>query len=216
MENQLILIEDLGMLYPKETSKVKRHYVKYKCFCGNEFTTQISSVKKQLTKSCGCLKNKDKITHNLTNHRLYGTWKMMIDRCTNEKNDRYNDYGGRGVIVCDRWLDVANFIEDMYPSYIEGLTIDRINNDLGYSKDNCRWASKTTQNRNTRKLKKINTSGYRGVSFHNNSNMWRSRIRVNYKHVHLGYFKTALEAAKAYDNYVIKNNLEHTINGIGL
>ena len=77
-----------------------------------------------------CPKNPNKIKHGLCGHRLYDTWKSMVHRCNNIKNVAYKYYGGRGIKVCNRWLDVRNFIEDMYPSYQEGLTLDRINVDL--------------------------------------------------------------------------------------
>ncbi len=135
----------------------------------------------------------------------------MMHRCYNQNNKRYFDWGGRGITVCDRWHSVANFIEDMYPSYINGLTLDRKDNDKGYSKDNCRWVEDVVQKRNTRVLNKANASGYRCVS-KTKSNKYRTQIKVNRKKIHIGTFETAIEAAKAYDQYVIDNNLEHSRN----
>ena len=151
-------------------------------------------------------------THGLTKHRLFNTWNSMMARCHGKNNKRYKVYGDRGIEVHQDWHNVKTFIDDMYPSYIEGLSIDRINNDLGYSKDNCRWVSDNIQSRNRRLLQVNNKTGYRGVGFLKSRNKFRARISVNYKEIHLGYFKTALEAAKAYDNYIIDNNLEHTKN----
>lgn len=140
----------------------------------------------------------------------------MISRCLNNNDKSYVNYGGRGISVCDSWLSLENFISDMYPTFQEGLSIDRIDNNKGYFKDNCRWTDKMVQNRNTRKIRKNNKSGYRGVYFYKRDNIWAANIRVNNKAVYLGRFKTAFEGAKAYDKYIIDNNLEHTINGIGL
>ena len=204
----LKLLKDLGMIYPSELSKTKERYYLYKCFCGNEFRARIADINAGKYKSCGCLK----IKHNLHNHRLYNTWYQMINRCTNPKNKSYKDYGGRGIKVCDRWNKVANFIDDMYPSFEEGLTLDRENNDLGYSPDNCRWATQNTQSQNTTVTRNNNTSGYRGVSWFKNSSKWRCRIAVDKKTIYLGHFNTAIEAARAYDQYIIDNNLEHTKN----
>ena len=207
--SNLILLEDLGMKYPTEKSVKKYRYGLYKCICGKEFETQIANIKNGNTKSCGCLRG---INHNLSNHKLYNTWHKMIDRCTNHKSKKYENYGGRGIEVCDRWLDINNFIEDMFPSFIEGLTLDRINNDLGYSKENCRWANQNIQSRNTRKIRANNTSGFRGVCWHKKDKKWVARVKVNNNQIILGYYKSAMDAAKAYDNYIIKNNLEHTRN----
>ena len=98
-------------------------------------------------------------THGLSGHILYAKWVNMMHRCYSKNNKRYFDWGGRGITVCDRWHNVANFIEDMYPSYINGLTLDRKDNDKGYSKDNCRWVEDVVQKRNTRVLNKVNTRG---------------------------------------------------------
>ena len=204
----LEFIEDLGTLYPKETSKRKHRFGLYKCFCGKEFKSIMLDVKNLKVKSCGCLKLK----HGLTKHRLFHVWDKMLQRCFNEKNKAYKNYGARGITVCKRWLNVANFIKDMYPSYQEGLSIDRINNNGNYEPSNCRWTTRCIQSRNTRKLRIDNTSGYRGVIFAKTNKKWCSQISINKKHFCLGHFSTAIEAAKAYDQYVIDNNLEHTRN----
>lgn len=216
--NELILLEDLGMIYPTENSKQKRRYGIYKCFCGNKFKASFHNIKRKHTKSCGCSSSQNRInaitTHNLTSHRLYSIWQGMMTRCNSHKSKAYENYGGKGIKICERWLNVENFIEDMYPSFIEGLTIDRIDNNKGYSKSNCRWTDRKIQNRNTRLLQSNNTSGYRGVSTLKNKNRYRTSIVVDRKRIHLGYFSSPIEAAITYDKYVIDNNLEHTTNGL--
>ncbi len=137
----------------------------------------------------------------------------MVARCTNEKNTRYKYYGARGIKVCKEWLDVKKFIEDMYPTFSNGMSIDRIDNESGYSKKNCRWTTKEVQSRNTRKIRSNNTSGYRGVHYCKNARKWRTTISVDSKRICLGFFNTVEEAGDEYDRYVIENILEHTING---
>lgn len=222
MENRkLILINDLGLEYPTNESSKKRRYAIYKCYCGNEFKAQAADINSNKTKSCGCLKksivqirNKSKTIHGFSSNRLYDTWYMMIQRCNNPINEAYKYYGARGITVCDEWLNIENFINDMFPSYKEGLTLDRINNDGNYSKDNCRWETKTVQARNTKRLMRTNTSGYRGVMFNKICKKFTARITINSKKIHIGTFNTANEASLAYDNYINENNLEHTTNGV--
>lgn len=120
----------------------------------------------------------------------------------------------KGIAVSTEWLDFSTFIQDMDITYKETMSLDRIDNNLGYFKNNCRWASRTTQSRNTRRLRKDNTSGYRGASWHKKQSVWRSSITLNGKTKHLGSFNTVIEAAMAYDKYVIDNKLEHTTNGL--
>jgi hypothetical protein len=83
--------------------------------------------------------------------RTYTSWRKMIDRCTNKNHPQYKDYGGRGIGVCKRWLGrFSDFLHDMGPRP-EGKTLDRINNDEGYCKKNCRWATKQQQAATRRK-----------------------------------------------------------------
>jgi len=213
-----LLIEDLGILLISKRSLRKTRYGIYKCSCGNEFKAITTHIKNGHTQSCGCYQKRraseSHIKHGLSTHRLYHVWKSIIFRTTNINDPQFLNYGGRGIKVCERWNKLENFIEDMYSSYKEGLKIDRIDNDGNYEPLNCRWTTQTVQSRNTQVLQKNNTSGYRGSTFCKKDKKWRSQITINYSNIFLGNFDTALEAAKAYDTYVIENNLEHTINGV--
>ena len=79
---------------------------------------------------------------------LYKVWNGMINRCTNQKNINFSRYGGRGISVCDRWKNYDNFVEDMGGGFLPGVTLDRIDNDLGYFAENCRWADRKVQAEN--------------------------------------------------------------------
>lgn len=86
---------------------------------------------------------------------FYLSWARMKQRCLNPNNPAYNDYGGRGITVCDDWMEFKNFNKDMLETYEKGLTLDRINNEGNYNKKNCRWATMKVQNNNTRKNRNI-------------------------------------------------------------
>ena len=209
------LVEDLGMMLTTESSKRKFRFGLYRCgFCGEEFRTQINSVKSKTTKSCGCHRKRRSSethkTHGLIGTKLYVIWKGIKGRVLNVKNHKYIDYGGRGITICDEWLDVQNFYNwAMSNGYEEnkGLSIDRIDNDGNYEPSNCRWTTQTIQTRNQR-IRKNNKSGYKGVSFIEDNNNFRVTITVDRKRINLGRFKTAVEGAIAYNNYIIENNLE--------
>lgn len=90
-----------------------------------------------------------KLKHGLSKTKLYYVYKAMLRRCYCEEDKYFQNYGGRGIKVCKRWLDdIGNFYEDMNASYKPGLTLDRIDNNKGYSKSNCRWATRKQQSRN--------------------------------------------------------------------
>jgi len=202
------LIKDLEPRKRKNSNRTDK-YALYMCECGNSFESVVSAVKLGRTVSCGC---KRASRNNLATHELYGTWKQMKERTSNPKHSYYPNYGGRGITVCDRWLSIENFIKDMYPTFKEGLTIDRIDHDGNYEPSNCRWATRTTQSRNTRKLMSTNTSGYRGVIKHKDK--WKAVITMSKKKIYLGLYLTQEEAAKAYDSYIHIHDLEHTQNGV--
>ena len=139
----------------------------------------------------------------------------MVGRCNNPKNSSYKNYGGRGITVCEEWLDVRNFIAwcEMTHPNIEDISLDRIDNDKGYSPENCRWADKTTQAINQRRMKN-NTSGYVGIYWNKASKKWDAKIGVNSKLVHIGTFPLIENAIEARNNYIIENELPHKLSGL--
>ena len=205
------LIEDLGMMYPAETSPQRYRYGLYECqYCKNTFEAIFNNVKRGNTKSCGCL-NGD--AHGLTYNKFYKTWYNMVHRCVSPKNKDYKDYGGRGITVCKEWLDIKNFVAwcDLTHPNIEGVSLDRIDVNGNYGPINCRWADKTTQVINQR-MKKNNTSGYVGVIWHIRDKRWVVNIRISKKLINLGSFKDKIEAVQARDNYIIENKLPHKLS----
>lgn len=130
--------------------------VKCKCSCGKTINVLLDNLKTGHSKSCGCKKgymiSKKKKTHGKCNTKLYKVWHNIKNRCYNKNNKRYKDYGGRGITICDEWLnDFMSFYNwAMNNGYKEGLSIDRINNDGNYEPNNCRWVTNKVQNNNKR------------------------------------------------------------------
>jgi hypothetical protein len=142
------------------------------CQCGNMTITSTNDMRTGTTKSCGCLsreKARQKCIETKTKHGMAGTptytiWKGLKKRCYNEKTEAYRNYGGRGIRVCDRWLDpengFVNFLEDMGERPSDNHEVDRYpNQDGNYEPGNCRWATHTEQARNKRNNKLLTHNG---------------------------------------------------------
>ncbi len=123
----------------------------------------------------------------------------MLARCTNPTAIGYANYGGRGVKVCERWHHFENFASDMYPMYRHGLSIDRIDNNEGYSPDNCAWRSRSDQCVNRRRFRN-NTSGCVGVKLKGKS--WAATFDYEKVRYNIGWFKTKEEAVVARQKFV--------------
>lgn len=139
-------------------SKAMKQMVLCKCDCGTEKEVIVGNLKSGISKSCGCLKaelvSKSRKKHGFSKTTMYYRYKHMIQRCYFPDNPEYHNYGGRGIKVCDSWLEsVENYINDMGFPPFKTAQIDRINNDLGYFKDNCRWA--TPQQNSLNKRRKV-------------------------------------------------------------
>lgn len=131
------------------------------CECGNLTEVSSDNLLRGYTKSCSCLRLETVKKHGKKGTKLYHCWQNMKDRCYNEHNKHYKDYGRRGIKVCNEWRnDFMNFYNwAVNNGYDDTLTIDRIDNNKGYSHDNCRWATLKQQARNQRSNKNITING---------------------------------------------------------
>jgi hypothetical protein len=157
--------------------------------------------------------------HSLTKTKGYKLWCNIIQRCYNPKNHSYKYYGEKGVVMEDYFKNsYENFIDWIkgianYDKWLNSseLSLDRIDNTLGYIRGNIKFSTKTEQVEN-QNLRIDNKSGYKGVCYHKLNKKYGATITINKSKVFLGYYDTALEAALVYDNYVLKNNLNRKTN----
>lgn len=142
----------------------KGAYWNCKCECGNIKSVSRSHLKDRNTVSCGCYHKKlfksASITHNMRHTSEYNSYHSMKARCLNPNNTEYHNYGGRGITICEPWLEsFEKFIKDMGLKPSSDLTLERRNNNLGYKKDNCYWATQEAQKSNRRNTKKCFYNG---------------------------------------------------------
>lgn len=180
-----------------KTDKWKATFWVCQCDCGNITEVRTGHLKAGSVKTCGC--KIDLLRHAIKGKEKpeYRSWLSMKQRCYNKNNKSFVDYGARGITVCERWKNsYKNFYEDMGDKPDENYSLDRINVYEGYSPDNCRWANRLTQNRNTR-IDKKSSSGFRGVHWNSGHKRWHAKIGLNYKKINLGYYENLEDAIQA-------------------
>lgn len=184
------------------------------CSCGNTTIVMGQSLRSGNTRSCGCLvfKNRHR-KHGMYNSRIYGIWTAMKGRCLNPRDGGYMNYGARGITVCMQWLEFPPFYDWVVTHFPDGqvpkgLTLDRRENDKGYSPENCRWITRKEQNRNHRRNRFIEFNGERLCL-----EDWAKRIGIRggslLKRLRLGWsLERALHDAKqpvSYQRFITYN-----------
>ena len=159
--------KDFGFLHVnyynvEESKKAKRSLWNCTCICGNTKDCESHHLRTGKTVSCGCRRmDRPHITHGKTKDPLYRIWIGMKDRCLNKNSNRIAYYGGRGISICEEWIDdFSSFYQWATNSgYRKGLSIDRIDNNGNYCPENCRWATRSMQARNKRDTVIVNVNG---------------------------------------------------------
>lgn len=210
--NNIIFIREVERVNPKLPR------ASFVCHCGKQFEANITTVKSKNKKSCGCMSTSEAFAilgtkHGLYDHILYKRWISMKHRCHNPNASNYHKYGARQIFVCEEWkndfLSFYNFIitlkgYDEEKMLNNKISIDRIDNNVGYKPSNVRIVDWHVQNTNKR-TQKNNKTGMSGIS--KNKNKWYARITVYGVRTTLGSFLTKEEAIKCRLEYVKNNNL---------
>jgi len=201
----------------------KRRKVLCRCSCSDktEKLVGLAQLINGNTKSCGCIQKEITVARNFKHgyserknkDPLYDLWGNMCNRCLNEDNESYKNYGGRNITICDKWrYNSKNFIEwCLENGWEKGLTIDRVNNDGNYEPGNCQFVTRQVNNENRRLLQDRNKSGYRGV-YKRRYNFTARIVHKNKTILDKSGFKTAKEAALARDIFCIKNGIPFALN----
>lgn len=164
----------------EKRDKAHHCFIKCKCDCGKIIIVREDAVKSGNTNSCGCWK------HKMSYTRLYAIYKHMKNRCHNRNNIRYKHYGGRGIKICDEWLnDFMAFYEWAYKNgYNDSLSIDRIDVNGNYEPSNCRWATKRQQNNNKQNTIYLTLNGKTQTIA-----QWRKELNLKYITVYNRYIR---------------------------
>lgn len=175
---------------PSGQSKRKFKFI---CDCGKETCQIMNNVKRGKVVSCGCYHDTQSITHGATGTETYKIWLGIKQRCYNEEAEAYSYYGERGIKMCDEWKESFEaFLSDMGERPSSEMSIDRIDVNGDYCKENCRWATQTEQMYNQRKRNSI--TGYTGVVL--KAGKYYVYIKKNKKTHYLGCYSALVEAVR--------------------
>lgn len=178
--NRLLVLKDSG----KRRSKRGGIIWSCLCDCGKEVEVRGDHLRGNYIKSCGCLnreivsKQKTRLTHGKTKTPIYNIWRGIIERCCNKDSGVYKYYGGRGIFICESWKQFENFYKDMGDKP-NNMSIDRINNNDGYYKENCRWSTMKEQSNNRRSCVIIELDGIKM-----NMKQWSEKYNISNKTIH--------------------------------
>lgn len=201
-------VDRTGLKYGKLTCtdtferRGKRIYWLCKCECGNEKWVCAQNLIK--AKSCGCNNKTSHTIHGMSHTRIHDTWNHMISRCHNKNHRFYKYYGGRGIKVCEEWIGTEGFMR-FYDwatknGYQETLTLDRIDNNKGYSPENCRWVTQSVQNNNKRSNRNIEYNG----EIHTIAE-WARLYNIKYSTLQMRLTKRGWDIEKALTREVTPN-----------
>ena len=185
------------LIVVEETNERLRRNKLWKCICvcGTEVLVTTHSLKNYEKKSCGCkTKAETSGTHGMTGTPTHNTWRTMVERCTKSYHKSYDRYNS--VEIDTKWMNFEGFYEDM-GERPEGMTLDRIDNNKGYNKENCRWATDSQQQQNKEPNYINKNKGLAGVF--ESKGKFCARIRYNGQREYLGTFSTPEEANEAYN-----------------
>ena len=186
---------------------VKKMIVRCECSCGKIIDIHMTNLIHTGTRSCGCLSgsiNKMRSTHNRTNTSEYHIWASMKARCFNEKSKYYHHYGGRGITVCDSWIDsFEQFFNDMGARPSMRHSLDRINVDGDYKASNCRWATTVQQANNTRSNRYLT---YQGVT--KTIAEWGRQLGINRHTIQSRLNRGNLDIAEVLSTKIRKNQFD--------
>jgi len=201
------------------TTKAGSRYKVYNCicpYCKQPHKKRTSNMK--INKSCGCvsaqLKRDAMLSHGDSYTRLYSEWQEMKRRSadTPERDTRFPTYAQKQIGVVEQWLDYSTFKSwALDNGYSDDLTLERRDNNLGYSPDNCYWADRTTQAQN-QQVRSDSSTGYSGIGIKNGS--YIARIQHKGKRHTLGRFDTLEAAVEARNNFILCYNTKHNLQTI--